>query len=179
MTDPVKFGPELCNAYAQILAIRATTARHQRDYQTSVKLGEQALKIVPDGSTHLQMIVSAGLSTSLIEMGDLAQADFVTSSTRHMAYQTGHAFIAFSMLMNELTLAMLRGQLHKVYEVSTGGPAPYGNRIDAASRVYSACSPGMGELSLEQIARVATAYCIGQPQSKFQRIPDEQYHGVS
>jgi LuxR family maltose regulon positive regulatory protein len=119
MTDPVKFGPELCNAYAQILAIRATTARHQRDYQTSVKLGEQALKIVPDGNVHLLTIVSAGLSTSLIEVGDYVQADSVTSSTRHMAYQTGHSFIAFSMLMNESMLAMLRGQLHKVYEVST------------------------------------------------------------
>ncbi|MBL0346998.1 MAG: hypothetical protein IPP54_17455 [Anaerolineales bacterium] len=99
-----------------MLAIRATTARHQRDYQTSVKLGEQALKIVPDGNVHLLTIVSAGLSTSLIEVGDYVQADSVTSSTRHMAYQTGHSFIAFSMLMNESMLAMLRGQLHKVYK---------------------------------------------------------------
>ncbi|HNJ14645.1 MAG TPA: LuxR C-terminal-related transcriptional regulator [Anaerolineales bacterium] len=116
--DPEQFGPGIRNSHAQILAIRATAARHRHDFQTAVQLAEQALRIVPKGNTHLQMIISAGLSTSQIEVGDFAQADSVTSATRQLAYQTGHPFIEFSMLINEAVLAMARGQLYKAYQVA-------------------------------------------------------------
>lgn len=116
--DPEKFGLNIRNTHAQILAIRATAARHRHDFQTAVRLAEQALRIVPEGNIHLQMIVSAGLSTSQIEVGNFAQADSVTSATRQLAYQTEHPFIAFSMLINEAVLAMIRGQLYKAHQAA-------------------------------------------------------------
>ncbi len=106
------------NAYTQIFAIRAMIARQQNAYPLAIKLGEQALSIIPENNLELRAIVLAGLSSAKIALGDLSQADEITNSTRNVAQQAQYPYITFSVLMNETVLALVRGQLFKVYEVS-------------------------------------------------------------
>lgn len=106
------------NAYAQIFAIRAMIARQQNAYPLAVKLGEQALSSIPENNLELRAIVLAGMSSARIAAGELSQADEITNSTRDVAQQAQYPYITFSMLMNETVLALVRGQLSRIYEVS-------------------------------------------------------------
>lgn len=106
------------NAYTQIFAIRAMIARQRNAYPLAIKLSEQALSTVPEHNLELRAIVLAGLSSAKIAAGDLSQADEITNSTRNVAQRAQYPYITFSMLMNETVLALVRGQLFRVYEVS-------------------------------------------------------------
>lgn len=106
------------NAYTQIFAIRAMIARQQNAYPLAIKLSERALSTVPGDNLELRAIILAGLSSAKIAAGDLSQADEITNSTRNVAQQAQYPYITFSMLMNETVLALMCGQLFRVYEVS-------------------------------------------------------------
>ena len=109
---------ELQNAYAQVLAIRSVIARENKDLNSAVALGEQALRLVPEGNLHLQTIVSALLSSAVLESGQFDQAEGLLHSTRKSAYRTGNSFIAFTLLLNESALAIMRGQLHRARDLN-------------------------------------------------------------
>lgn len=106
------------NTYAQIFAIRAMIARQQNAYPLAIRLGKQALSIIPENNLEMRAIVLAELASAKIAAGDLSQADEIANSTRNAAQQAQYPYIIFSMLMNETVLALVRGQLFRVYEVS-------------------------------------------------------------
>ncbi len=114
----LKMNPMIRNGHPQIFAIRALLARQQNNYSLAIQLSKQALSMVPEDNIQLQAVVSAGLSSAKIGVGDFSQADEITLSTQHMARRAKNPFITFTMLMNETVLGILRGQLFKVYESS-------------------------------------------------------------
>lgn len=106
------------NAYTQIFAIRALIARQENNFSLSITLSEQALATVPEQNLDLRAIVLAGLSSAKIAIGDFSQADEITYTTHQIASKVKYPYLAFTMLMNETVLGMLRGQLYKVHEAS-------------------------------------------------------------
>src|SRR4030095_612093 len=76
----------LQNAYVQVLGIRSVIARQNKDFSSAVTLGEQALRLVPGGNLHLQTIVSALLSSAILEAGAFDPAEMPFSSTRKTRY---------------------------------------------------------------------------------------------
>lgn len=109
---------ELQNAYAQVLAIRSIIARQNKDFVSAIELSEQALRLIPEGNLHLQTIVSALLSSAVLESGQFDQAEGLLHSTRKSASRTGNSFIAFTLLLNESALAIMRGQLHRARDLN-------------------------------------------------------------
>jgi len=110
--------PGLQNAYVQVLAIRSMLARQNNDFISAVALDEQALRLIPDGDLHLQTIVSAILSSAVLEAGNFDKAESLLQSTRQRSYRTGNPFITFTILLNESALAVMRGQLHRAYALN-------------------------------------------------------------
>src|SRR6185503_5472656 len=80
---------ELQNAYAQVLAIRSIIARQNKDFVSAIELSEQALRLVRDENRNLQTIISALLSSAVLEAGHFDQAESLLYSTRQTAYRTG------------------------------------------------------------------------------------------
>src|SRR6185436_1088454 len=109
---------ELQNAFAQVLAIRSILARQNKDFVSAIELSEQALQLVPDENRNLQTIISALLSSAVLEAGHFDQAESLLHSTRQRAYRNGNAFIAFTLLLNESALAVMRGQLQRSHDLN-------------------------------------------------------------
>ena len=82
---------ELQNAYVQVLAIRSVTARQNKDFASAIALDEQALRLVPEDNLNLQTIISALLSSAVLEAGRFDQAESLLHSTRKSAYRTGQS----------------------------------------------------------------------------------------
>lgn len=109
---------DLQNAYVQVLAIRSVIARQNKDFASAIALGEQALRLVPEENLNLQIIISALLSSAVLEAGRFDQAEDLLHSTRKSSYRTGNPFITFTLLLNESALAMMRGQLQRAHDLN-------------------------------------------------------------
>ena len=109
---------ELQNAYAQVVGIRSVIARHKQDFVVAVALGEQALQLVPQDNLNLRAIISAILSSATLEGGDFDQSETVLHSARQTAYRVGNPYITFNILLNASALAVMRGQLHRAYDLN-------------------------------------------------------------
>jgi len=109
---------ELQNAYAQVLAIRSVIARQNKDFVSAIELGEQALRLVPAENRNLQTIVSALLSSAVLEAGHFDQAESLLHSARQRAARTSNPFIAFTLLLNESALAVMRGQFQRAHDLN-------------------------------------------------------------
>ena len=109
---------ELQNAYAQVVGIRSVIARHKQDFVVAVALGEQALQLVSQDNLNLQAIVSAILSSATLESGNFDQSEAVLHSARQAAYRVGNPYITFNILLNASALAVMRGQLHRAYDLN-------------------------------------------------------------
>ena len=110
--------PELQNAYVQVLAIRSSIARQNRDYVSAVALSEQALRLVPEENLNLRMTVSTLLSSAVLGAGNFEQAENLLQSTRKSSYRTSNPFITFTLLLNESALAVMRGGLHRAHDLN-------------------------------------------------------------
>ena len=109
---------DLQNAYVQVLAIRSVIARQNKDFASAIALGEQALRLVPEENLNLQIIISALLSSAVLEAGRFDQAEDLLHSTRKRSYRTGNPFITFTLLLNESALAVMRGQLQRAHDLN-------------------------------------------------------------
>jgi len=58
------------------------------------------------------------LSSAVLEAGHFDQAESLLHSTRQRAYRTGNPFIAFTLLLNESALAVMRGQLQLALDLN-------------------------------------------------------------
>ncbi len=114
--SPIPSG--LQSAYAQVLAIRSVTVRQNKDFVSAIELGEQALRLVPAENRNLQTIVSALLSSAVLEAGHFDQAESLLHSTRKSAYRMDNPFITFTLLLNESALAVMRGQLQRAHDLN-------------------------------------------------------------
>lgn len=108
----------LQNAYAQGMAIRSVIARHRKDFVHAIALGEQALQLVPEENLNLKTIISALNSSAILAAGDFDQAESLLQSAHGMARQTRNPYITFTMLLNESALAVMRGQLHRAFDLN-------------------------------------------------------------
>jgi len=93
---------DLHNAYVQVLGIRSVIARQKGNFAEAMALGEQALKLVPDGNMNLRTIVSALLSSATLESGNFDYAEAIMHSVHHMSNQVGNPFITFSILLKKI-----------------------------------------------------------------------------
>jgi LuxR family maltose regulon positive regulatory protein len=109
---------ELQNAYVQLLAIRSVTAHQNKDFASAIALDEQALRLVPQDNLNLHTIISALLSSAVLEAGRFDQAESLLHSTRKSAYRTDNPFITFTLLLNESALAVMRGQLQRAHDLN-------------------------------------------------------------
>jgi len=114
-TGPIP--PGLQSAYVQVLAIRSVIARQNRDFVSAVALSEQSLRLVPEGNLNLQTIVYALHSSAVLEAGNFDEAENLLSSTRKRASR-GNPFIAFTLLLDESALAVMRGQLQRAHDLN-------------------------------------------------------------
>lgn len=108
----------LQNAYVQVLAIRSIIARQNKDLDSAMDLAEQALRLIPEENRSLQTIVSALLSSAVLEAGHFDRAESLLYSTRKNAYRTGNSFITFTLLLSEAALAVMRGQLQRAHDLN-------------------------------------------------------------
>lgn len=108
----------LQNAYAQVLAIRSSMARQNKDFVSAMALGEQALQLIPEENLNLRTIISTLLSSVVLESGKFNQAESLLYSTRKSSYQAGNPFITFTLLLNESALSVMRGQLQPAHDLN-------------------------------------------------------------
>ena len=109
---------ELHNGYGQVLAIRALIARQKMDFAQARGLLEHALQEIPESNGNLRTIVSTHLSMTMTDLGNLEGAQTVSRSARQASDPGGNPFIMLMLLLNESALAMIRGQLHRAYELN-------------------------------------------------------------
>jgi LuxR family transcriptional regulator, maltose regulon positive regulatory protein len=109
---------DLQNAYVQVLGIRSVIARQNGDFAEAIALDEQALKLVPDSNMNLRTIVSALLSSATLEAGNFDHAETILHSAHHLSKRVGNPFLTFSILLNESALSVMRGQLHRAYDLN-------------------------------------------------------------
>lgn len=109
---------EFQNAYAQVLGIRSVIARHKQDFASAIALGEQALRLIPEDNLNLRTIISTILSSATLEAGNFDQTEAVLHSARQLAYRVGNSYITFNILSNASSLAIMRGQLHRAYDLN-------------------------------------------------------------
>jgi ATP/maltotriose-dependent transcriptional regulator MalT len=101
-----------------VVGIRSVIARHKQDFVVAVALGEQALQLVPPDNMNLRAIISTILSSATLEAGNFDQSEAVLHSARQTAYRVGNPFITFTILLNASALALMRGQLHRAYDLN-------------------------------------------------------------